>query len=147
MELKFRQDPTTPCATIDPDLWFELNPRKAKRLCGGCDHTVACLNYSIKERIPYGVFGGLDEDERRRMSGHRIRTSRLDPGCSIDGCDDNHRANGFCKRHDEQVRYARRRRLNNGCSIEGCENDHKGLGLCNNHLQNLRRAEKRMAKR
>lgn len=107
--MRFRHDPTTPCASIDPDLWFEMNTATAKRLCGDCDHTVACLAYAVKEKIPYGVWGGQDEDERRKVTGGPRGGSRLSSGCIVEGCENPHRGMGMCNNHLQNFRRAQKR--------------------------------------
>jgi WhiB family redox-sensing transcriptional regulator len=41
--------------------------REAKQLCAQCSVVVQCRDYSLTFREPYGVWGGLTEDERLRM--------------------------------------------------------------------------------
>ena len=37
---------------------------RAKSICGTCSVAKQCLDYSIETREPYGVWGGVSEDER-----------------------------------------------------------------------------------
>lgn len=37
---------------------------RAKAICAACPVVNACREYSIKTREPYGIWGGLSEDER-----------------------------------------------------------------------------------
>ncbi|MCC9308095.1 WhiB family transcriptional regulator [Kitasatospora sp. RB6PN24] len=39
----------------------------AKAVCGGCPVRVECRRYALAAREPYGVWGGLTEDERHRL--------------------------------------------------------------------------------
>jgi WhiB family transcriptional regulator, redox-sensing transcriptional regulator len=39
--------------------------RIAKSVCRGCPVQAACLAYALQHREPHGVWGGLDEAERR----------------------------------------------------------------------------------
>jgi WhiB family redox-sensing transcriptional regulator len=39
----------------------------AKRICATCPVRVACLEYALAVREPYGIWGGLNEYERRRL--------------------------------------------------------------------------------
>ena len=58
-----------PCRTHNPDLWFADAPadlEKAKSFCGTCPVRVLCLEYALDMREPYGIWGGLNEYERRR---------------------------------------------------------------------------------
>jgi len=36
----------------------------AKRICAGCAVRGECADYAVRAREPYGVWGGLSEDER-----------------------------------------------------------------------------------
>jgi WhiB family transcriptional regulator, redox-sensing transcriptional regulator len=37
----------------------------AKAICGTCSVLTQCRDYALATRQPFGVWGGLDEDERR----------------------------------------------------------------------------------
>lgn len=39
----------------------------AKAICGDCSVRESCLGYAIAIREPHGVWGGLNEFERRRL--------------------------------------------------------------------------------
>ena len=39
----------------------------AKQVCFRCPVRQECLEYSIKARVPYGVWGGLDQDQRAEI--------------------------------------------------------------------------------
>lgn len=43
--------------------------RRAKRICAQCDVRRDCLEYSLEIREPHGIWGGLNESERRAMLG------------------------------------------------------------------------------
>jgi WhiB family redox-sensing transcriptional regulator len=40
----------------------------AKAVCGGCPVRDPCLFYAVATRQPYGIFGGLSEDDRRHLT-------------------------------------------------------------------------------
>ncbi len=40
---------------------------QAKRLCARCPVREPCLEYALRTRDPHGVWGGLNELERRRL--------------------------------------------------------------------------------
>jgi WhiB family redox-sensing transcriptional regulator len=40
---------------------------RAKRLCSRCPVREPCLEYALRTRDPHGVWGGLNEVERRRL--------------------------------------------------------------------------------
>jgi WhiB family redox-sensing transcriptional regulator len=62
------------CRTADPVLFFHPQnergaPRRrrdsaAKTICAGCSVRVQCADYAIRAREPFGVWGGLTEEER-----------------------------------------------------------------------------------
>jgi WhiB family transcriptional regulator, redox-sensing transcriptional regulator len=41
--------------------------RFAKAICRGCPVTNECLDYALRTREPHGVWGGLNEFERRHL--------------------------------------------------------------------------------
>jgi WhiB family redox-sensing transcriptional regulator len=49
---------------------------KAKAICGRCPVRADCLEYSLKVRETHGIWGGLNEVERR----HVLRQRALQPG-------------------------------------------------------------------
>jgi WhiB family redox-sensing transcriptional regulator len=48
-----------------------VRERAAKLICAGCPVRVQCLEYALSVREPYGIWGGLNEYERRRLGGRR----------------------------------------------------------------------------
>jgi len=79
------------CRSADPDLFFPVSGggwagqvEKAKALCGACRVRRHCLQYAITEDEPYGVWGGMTEDERRRVSW-LARERRCAPRWQFDG--------------------------------------------------------------
>jgi WhiB family transcriptional regulator, redox-sensing transcriptional regulator len=40
---------------------------RAKSICAGCPVRIDCLDYSLSVREPYGIWGGLNEQERRAL--------------------------------------------------------------------------------
>lgn len=94
----------------DTDVMFPDRDRAgrvaAKAICRRCpsDVRAACLEYAIANGERFGIWGGLDEDERRPLrlrwiaeqgleltvrgrvkSGHATR-ARYQSGCRCDGC-------------------------------------------------------------
>ncbi|MEU8515060.1 WhiB family transcriptional regulator [Kitasatospora sp. NPDC048722] len=43
----------------------------AKAVCAGCPVRIECRRYALQTREPYGVWGGLTEDERQRLLARR----------------------------------------------------------------------------
>lgn len=65
------------CRECDPLLFFHpqnergsarmRRDRAAKLVCAGCPVRVECADYAIRAREPYGVWGGLSEDDREQV--------------------------------------------------------------------------------
>ncbi|HEV2368855.1 MAG TPA: WhiB family transcriptional regulator [Acidimicrobiales bacterium] len=61
------------CRLMPADLFFPVGAaagaleeiEAAKRVCGGCPVSVECLEFALSTRQEFGVWGGLDEEERR----------------------------------------------------------------------------------
>ena len=70
------------CASADPDLFFprdQRDPRnsEAKRVCARCPVKGECLEYSFATREEFGIWGGVDEWERRALlSQHQRQRQR-----------------------------------------------------------------------
>lgn len=69
------------CRGADPDVFFhpeaERGPRRtaredaAKAVCNECPVRQMCLQHALDVREPYGVWGGLSEDERGAILDRR----------------------------------------------------------------------------
>ena len=46
---------------------FLLHAEEAKKTCRSCPVVMACAQHAVTDRIEYGVWGGLDEVQRRRI--------------------------------------------------------------------------------
>ena len=60
------------CSEVDPELFFPergdaTSPRKARIICNSCEVKVECLQYSIDNDERFGIWGGLTENDRRRL--------------------------------------------------------------------------------
>jgi len=63
------------CATADPDLFFPISHSgpalrqvmRAKAICASCDIQGECLSYALDAGSIQGVWGGMTEQERRRL--------------------------------------------------------------------------------
>lgn len=70
-------------ADVDPEVFFpngvtrEANEqaRFAKSICGRCLVKNECAAYAMENAIEFGVWGGLDEQERRRLLKGRPRVA------------------------------------------------------------------------
>ena len=47
--------------------------RQAKAICAVCPVRMECLEYAVRIREPHGVWGGLNEAERRMLVRQRDR--------------------------------------------------------------------------
>lgn len=85
------------CLVVDPELFFPTGTtapameqaEAAKAVCALCPVTHLCLDWAVTNKQEHGVWGGLDEFERRRLGqgsgwirGYRKRSRRdhLSPG-------------------------------------------------------------------
>ena len=50
--------------------------QNAKRFCAQCPVVMDCLEYSLRFREPYGIWGGITEDERHKILEHTIASAR-----------------------------------------------------------------------
>jgi WhiB family redox-sensing transcriptional regulator len=58
------------CRGEDPELWFPLgntSTEAAKAICRRCPARDACLAWAVAAGADHGIWGGLDEDERRAL--------------------------------------------------------------------------------
>lgn len=65
------------CRDEDPALFFSAEgergsarrsrERAAKRVCVRCPVLMLCRHHALRTREPYGVWGGLSEDEREQI--------------------------------------------------------------------------------
>lgn len=44
---------------------------RAKRICSECHVRADCLDYAIRIREPHGIWGGLNEAERKQILDRR----------------------------------------------------------------------------
>jgi WhiB family redox-sensing transcriptional regulator len=49
--------------------------RRAKAICGICPVRAECLEYAVRIREPHGIWGGLNELERRMLIRGRERAA------------------------------------------------------------------------
>ena len=93
-ERRFRHDPEemwwlprASCIGVDPELFFPVGTsepalarvEEAKSICQACEVRTDCLEWALGTYQDAGVWGGLDEEERRvirrarrREAGERI---------------------------------------------------------------------------
>lgn len=49
-----------------------MRTAKAKAVCATCPVVALCLEYALAQPEPYGIWGGLDEQERARLLRRRV---------------------------------------------------------------------------
>lgn len=65
------------CAQTDPDIFF---PEKggsttpATTVCASCPVQGECLEYAITHDIRHGIWGGMSDNDRRRIARQRRRS-------------------------------------------------------------------------
>ncbi|MQA10682.1 MAG: WhiB family transcriptional regulator [Pseudonocardiaceae bacterium] len=69
------------CRDMDSDLFFhpdaergyarEQRVARAKAICRSCPVLVECRNHALTAEEPFGIWGGLDETERREAVARR----------------------------------------------------------------------------
>ncbi len=64
------------CTQTDPDTFFSDSANQveqAKAICHQCPVRKECLSHALENREEFGVWGGLDRDERRRLLRRKAR--------------------------------------------------------------------------
>jgi WhiB family redox-sensing transcriptional regulator len=94
IERRFKHDPermswveAARCIGEDPDLFFPVGTtppaqhqvQEAKAVCAQCAVREECLEWSLATFQDAGVWGGLDEDERRAIRRRRRGARALSP--------------------------------------------------------------------
>ena len=49
----------------------EEREQRAKTICQTCSVRKACLDYALRIREPHGIWGGLNELERKQLLTHK----------------------------------------------------------------------------
>jgi WhiB family transcriptional regulator, redox-sensing transcriptional regulator len=60
------------CTQVAPDLFFAdgtnlVDTKLAKAVCKGCPVIDQCLEYALVNRMDHGVWGGLNDRERKAL--------------------------------------------------------------------------------
>lgn len=66
------------CQGIDAEVFYpttEEEAEEAKAICNVCPVRETCLEYALGNREREGVWGGLNERERRRVSRQRRKSA------------------------------------------------------------------------
>ena len=60
------------CLNVDPETMYDPDQvRAAKKVCRGCPVRESCLRFALDTEEPWGVWGGFDDLERRRLLAGR----------------------------------------------------------------------------
>ena len=73
------------CRDTDPDLFFPIGTtgqalvqiERAKEVCGECPVKGDCLEYALETNQDSGIWGGLDEEQRRNIRRQAAARQRL----------------------------------------------------------------------
>lgn len=69
------------CLRAEPEVFFPVGSggvaldeiTAAKAICASCAVLAECREYALSSRQPFGVWGGLDEEQRRAIwAGHQL---------------------------------------------------------------------------
>lgn len=66
------------CRDADPELFFsheEQDRERALLYCAACPVRTECLEHALATREAYGIWGGTDEQERKRLLRRRRRAA------------------------------------------------------------------------
>lgn len=72
------------CRDTDPDLFFPVGQTgpaiahiaNAKAVCETCEVQIECLEYALMTNQDAGIWGGLTEDDRRKIRRERRKANR-----------------------------------------------------------------------
>lgn len=103
------------CQGHDPELWFPHESetgQPAKQICGTCPVREQCLTWAIDHKQDYGIWGGLNHNQRKRLAKERAHlcqecggTFQADPRARPKYCPDCRPA---VYRRSKQMRQAKR---------------------------------------
>jgi WhiB family redox-sensing transcriptional regulator len=70
------------CRSSDPDLFFPIGTTgaakeqivAAKHICETCGVTAQCLEFALLTNQESGIWGGLSEDERRKVRARQAQS-------------------------------------------------------------------------
>jgi WhiB family redox-sensing transcriptional regulator len=58
------------CLQHDPEIFFASRARaerRAKSICDKCPVKVECLAFALESRVEFGIWGGMNGNERRAL--------------------------------------------------------------------------------
>jgi WhiB family redox-sensing transcriptional regulator len=62
------------CTEVDPEIFFPErggSSKAARSVCAQCEVRLNCLEYALKNKEQFGIWGGTTERERRRIRKDR----------------------------------------------------------------------------
>lgn len=62
------------CASVDPDLFFPepgADTSAARAICRDCPVRRMCLDHALETNQKFGIWGGMTENQRRRLRRDR----------------------------------------------------------------------------
>jgi WhiB family transcriptional regulator, redox-sensing transcriptional regulator len=62
------------CRGTDTEIFFPANPdeeAEALSICATCPVRAQCLDYAVRNRETYGIWGGTTPEQRRRIRRER----------------------------------------------------------------------------
>jgi len=63
-----RWEQSAECRNADPGIFFyKENEAEARHICQRCEVREECLEFALYHHIQYGIWGGLDETERKTL--------------------------------------------------------------------------------
>jgi WhiB family transcriptional regulator, redox-sensing transcriptional regulator len=68
-----------PPSHLEPKEERLARERQAKAICATCPVRIECLEYAVRIKEPHGIWGGLNELERRYLVRARERQATLRP--------------------------------------------------------------------
>jgi WhiB family redox-sensing transcriptional regulator len=76
------------CREVDADTFFadvgENHKISAARIiCGRCDVREACLEYALEHGERYGMWGGMTENQRRKLISARNKAKLIEYGQAL----------------------------------------------------------------
>ena len=75
------------CRGLDSDIFYhpdnergqarEMRVSKAKAICAACPVVAQCREHALSAREPFGVWGGMSEEERNAVYAKKDRVQRI----------------------------------------------------------------------
>jgi WhiB family transcriptional regulator, redox-sensing transcriptional regulator len=69
----------------EPELAREMREDQARQICAGCPLRLECLDEALRLTVRYGIWGGMNWDERLRERRRRTRLASGRAGARAGG--------------------------------------------------------------